>query len=236
MSTPFTIAELAELLTPYHALFGQLSDEQIAEQLDLDTADVTRYRASLDAENDDADDAGEAAPPADDTLTAGDEDAPDSEPASALDSAGEDAAPAQVATVATSDEAQDAEARAKDIAAFLGREERRRQEVAGLVAEAVGRVLSRYVETGRGPGGKALQESLTAAVAEAVPAALAVVQQEAVAEAGPTPRAVRVRVRGRTIRGPDGKPWRLRRFDVYSGEQARWLWVNHRAMVERYPR
>ena len=50
-----------------------------------------------------------------------------------------------------------------------------------------------------------------------------------------TPPTVRV-TREEFIRhGPDGLPWHLRFRDVFNGERAAWLWINHRAVVEEYP-
>lgn len=51
----------------------------------------------------------------------------------------------------------------------------------------------------------------------------------------PAPSSVRVVRNAEIPRGPDGRRWTLGFRDVYSGEQARWLWEKHPALVEPYP-
>jgi hypothetical protein len=86
-------------------------------------------------------------------------------------------------------------------------------------------------------------ESLAAAVAAGLPvepaeAAVAKpVQSEAKpakAEIEPPPRTVRV-TKSKVLKGVDGRTLRVRFRDVFNGQEAAWLWLHHRNLVERYP-
>lgn len=55
----------------------------------------------------------------------------------------------------------------------------------------------------------------------------------------PTPRpsapsCVRVVVGRANLAGPDGRTFKIHRRDIFTGEQAAWLWHNHQALVEPY--
>jgi hypothetical protein len=50
------------------------------------------------------------------------------------------------------------------------------------------------------------------------------------------PAVVRVTLKGRaTIAGANGNPLRVSYRDVYSGEQAAYLWEHNREIVEAFP-
>lgn len=76
-------------------------------------------------------------------------------------------------------------------------------------------------------------EPEAAPVVEAVEAA-PVVEAAPEPEAAPAPSAVKVTAKA-MLRTPAGRPWKVMRGDVYSGEQAAFLWTHHRELVVPFP-
>lgn len=51
----------------------------------------------------------------------------------------------------------------------------------------------------------------------------------------PAPSCVRARASRWLPRWLNGRPWRVGRRDVYTGDEAAWLWEHHRDLVEIFP-
>lgn len=206
---------MASKIDPYKHLLGKVDDEKIAEMAGVKPATVTAYRRDLEAQAGEGSDAGEGAGDAD-----GDE--PTTGEAQATSEAGGEA-DAAAARDTDDDEPTTEHAEAAEAAEVAAEDlQPRDDETLKAWSERVGRNATTFKKAM-----ELLQQATTAARAAAV--------AEEMAEDGPVPRCVRVRVREQVL-DEEGRPWRLRRFDVFRGEQAAWLWKHHRNLVEPFPR